>query len=175
MDALMQEWVRMGDAMLRIVKFGMLYGALATVFASVPALEAQQAKETPTAPVPVQILTAKKVFISNASGECGVSYCPVPSQPYNEFYAVVKSWGRYEIVSTPAAADLVFEIHFTPIPQVGLVILDPETRITLWTFVELVHPASRPATGRKNFDKAMTTLVDDVKKLVTPSAADAPN
>ena len=31
---------------------------------------------------------------------------------YNEFYAAMKSWGRYELVSSPADADMVFEIRF---------------------------------------------------------------
>ena len=33
--------------------------------------------------------------------------------PYNRFSAAMKSWGRYELVASPAEAGLVFEIRFT--------------------------------------------------------------
>ena len=35
-----------------------------------------------------------------------------PDRTYNEFYAVVKGSGSYELVSAPAGADLIFEISF---------------------------------------------------------------
>ena len=35
------------------------------------------------------------------------------NEPYNRFYAAMKSWGRYELVASPADADWVFEIRFT--------------------------------------------------------------
>ena len=40
----------------------------------------------PAAPVPVQISTAKKIFISNAQGE-STAMTAFPNQTYNEFYA----------------------------------------------------------------------------------------
>jgi hypothetical protein len=117
---------------------------------------------------------------SNASGE-GTAPSGVPDLTYNEFYAGIKSWGRYEIVSAPAEADVVFEIRFTS--QLGptavsggqggsgkyfqfrLVILDPKTRIVLWAFTESVPQAASHAASRKKFDDAMTAIVNDVKKL----------
>lgn len=166
--------------MLKTVKFGMLCIALATVFASVPALKAQQTNTTPAAPVPAQILTAKKVFISNAGNLMGEPY-----QPYDQFYAAMKSWGRYELVAAPADADLVFEIRFTALalednkefailPQLELAIMDVKTHFRLWTFTEDVENARLESNREKNFNQAMVKLVEEVKKLATPPAPDAP-
>ena len=110
---------------------------------------------------------------------------------YNEFYADIKDWGRYDIVSAPVDADLVFEIRFTS--EIGaanvvngtggsaqdflfrLAILDPKTRTVLWAFTESVPQAANRAASRKKFDDAMTSIVNGVKKLTSqPAAASGP-
>ena len=75
-----------------------------------------------------------------------------PDRSYNQFYAAIKSSGRYELVGSPAEADLIFEIEFrmptaephaeadrretlVPVafdPQVRLAIRDPKTNVVLW-------------------------------------------
>jgi hypothetical protein len=69
------------------------------------------------APIPEQILTAKKVFIANGGGDESrdeaVSYSGGPDRAYNEFYAAMKTWGRYELIAAPGDAELVFEIRLT--------------------------------------------------------------
>lgn len=65
----------------------------------------------------MQIASGKKVFVSNAGLDV-VSLTLFrkagdPDQPYNDFYAAMKNGGHYELVTTPADADLVFEIRFT--------------------------------------------------------------
>jgi hypothetical protein len=83
----------------------------AVALAAVPLAGANPASDpvpqVVAAPVPIQILTGKKLFVSN-----GISTATpdVPNLPYNEFYADMKAWGRYELVATPADADLVFEV-----------------------------------------------------------------
>lgn len=66
---------------------------------------AQQSVHVPPAPVPSLILTAKRVFIANGGGDESLfdwpQYSGGPDRLYNEFYAAMKSWGRYELVSTP--------------------------------------------------------------------------
>jgi len=176
---------------------------LAAALVVVPALEAQQEEEpqaaeqhpkeaippVPPAPIPAQIITAKKVFISNAPGYAFGDYYPV-DHTYNQFYALVKDWRRYELVSSPAEADLVIEISLTAIitavrgsaasgcsskgeMQFRVTILDPKTRISLWWFSEPVQGAFRRATLLKNVDMAMTNVVGDLKKLTTPAVASA--
>ena len=171
--------------MLRIVKFEMFCAAFAVVLLSVPTLKGQQSAETPTAPVPAQIFTGKKVFVANA-GTYSLAAADFkkdgePDRPYNRLYAAMKSWGRYELVTAPTDADLVFEIRFSDMrggtSELNLAILDAKTHFRLWTFTELVQPTSFKGSRDKQFGLGMANLMDDVKKLTTQPAAtgDAPN
>jgi hypothetical protein len=151
-------------------------------------LDAQQAKGLAPAPVPPQIAAAQKVFISNAGGESFETVIDQtvfdggPDRPYNEFYAAIKSWGRYEIVSSPADADLVLEISWVltdtglrlpVLGQLRLVVVDPKTHITLWSLTEYVRGAILLGNRDKNFDQAMNTIVGRLKVLASPPAASA--
>lgn len=151
-------------------------------------LSGQQSKGAPPAPVPPQIVAAQKVFISNAGGESFESVIDEtvfnggPDRPYNQFYSAMKNWGRYQLVSAPADADLVFEVSWVltdtglKLPVLGqlrLVVIDPKTRITLWNFTEYVRGAMLLGNRDKNFDRAMTTIVNRVKILANPTAASA--
>jgi hypothetical protein len=142
--------------------------------ASIPMLIAEEPPAPPPAPVPSQLLAAKKLFISNGGEDTWLDYDAKhdPNLTYNEFYADMKSWGKYELVSTPTDADMVFEIHLllqerSPSPQLKLLILDPKSHITLWTLNQFATAANRDATARKNFDKAMNALVATIQGLVT--------
>ena len=83
---------------------------------------AEQAKPAPAAPIPAQILAAKKVFLANAGGDQTLpddgQFSGGVERSYNQFYAAIKTWGRYEIVGAPGDADLLLEIRFT-VPPVG--------------------------------------------------------
>ena len=151
-----------------------------------PTLAAQSPNAPPPAPVPPQIMAAQKVFISNAGGESFESvirqtvFHGGPDRPYNQFYAAVKTWGRYEVVPAPADADLVLEISWAlqdtglklpVLGQIRVVIVDPKTHIALWSFTEYVRGALLLGNRDKNFDQAMDTVVERMKKLVTPAAA----
>ncbi len=151
-------------------------------------LNAQAGKDSVSAPVPVQIGTARKIFISNGGGQ---SFETVIDQkvfnggsdrPYNQFYADMKAWGRYEFVTSPADADLVLEISWSladtglRLPVLGelrLVIVDPKTHIKLWTLSEHVRGALLLGNRDKNFDDAMNTVVSRMKNLsnLVPSPA----
>ena len=144
----------------------------------------QTSLETPAAPVPTQIPRAKTAFIFNAGEETyfqlpkDARYTGGPNRTYNQFYAAMKSWGRYELVSAPAEADIVFEIGFTDrnqgpmlVSQMKLVVLDPKTHVGLWTFTKYVEPAGMAKNREKNYNLAMDALVDELKTL---SQAPAP-
>jgi|SRR5664279_65852 len=159
-----------------ISRIGIFFTIFAIVLLTVPSAGAQAASDPAPAPIPIQILTGKKAFISNGES---TAVTGVPNLTYNEFYALMKGWGKYELVPTPADADLVLEIRFiadggSPAqPQFRFAILDSKTHVVLWAFTERVEGANREATARKNYDQAMANLVDDVKKLTTPPAAPA--
>ncbi len=143
----------------------------------------QTSTEVPAAPVPTQIASAKRAFIFNAGEETyfqlpkDAMYTGGPNRTYNQFYAAMKSWGRYELSSTPADADIVFEIGFsyrnqgpTFVSQIKLVVLDPKTHIGLWTFTDYVEPAGMAKNREKNYNIAMDALMEDLKNLVSPAA-----
>jgi hypothetical protein len=166
---------------MRSVKIGMWCVALVLASAAVPAVRAQDQKAALPAPVPAQIISGRKVFLSNAPGEIDSGYSGGPYRAYDQFYAAMKSWGRYELVAAPADADLVFEIRFSSeigavsvsngvggsgkSRQLRVVILDPKTHVPLWWFNEQVGSAFRQASRDKNFDEAMAALVNEVRNV----------
>lgn len=137
-------------------------------------LVAQTASNVSNAPVPSQILTAKKVFISNTGAGFDSSvWNGGPDRIYNEFYAAMKNWGRYELVSAPSDADLVLDVNVISNPvewQFKLEILDPKTRIVLWTQYEPIQLTGLQKARDKKFDDAMNHLVGDLKALVAQPA-----
>jgi hypothetical protein len=161
---------------------------IATLLAESAVLGAPQPKSppVPTAPLPAQILSARKVFISNAGEEnlnlpIGQVLSRGSDRVYNQFYAAVQKLGRYELVSAPADADLVFEIGFTingsrELPETGhlrLSIRDPKSNILLWTFVEYAQAAILKGNRDKNLDQALSVIVGELRNLVTPPNAAA--
>jgi hypothetical protein len=143
----------------RVAAFALLL-LLATALSH--ATLAQQ--DPPPAPFPPAIRAAKTVFISKASGEY-FQHAITDDLAYNKFYAAMKNWNRYQLVSSPADADLVIEIRFdSPSSACGsglrTNILDPKTRTILWAFDEPIYGATR-----QRFDKSMAALIEDVKAL----------
>jgi hypothetical protein len=131
----------------------------------------------PAAPLPAQILSAKKVFISNASAEfTSDSWSGGMDRTYNEFYAATKNWGRYELVQTPGDADIVFEISLTvgqPYSSFKLRLLDPKTNVVLWTIIEYFPQTATKNTRDKKFDGGIDAVVGDLKALVSGPAVAA--
>ena len=147
-------------------------------------LHAQHNAPVQPGPVPAQISSAKKVFISNAGGQCNLFGNPTfsgrPDRTYDELYAEMKSWGRYELTSAPADADLVFEINLTCelLPdakglaaQFRLLVIDPKTHILLWGFTQQLPVALLLSNRDKNFDEAMASLMERLKRLPGQTAA----
>src|SRR5260370_14484089 len=104
--------MKIGGAMPKIVKRGFVCAALAIAWVAAPSLRAQDKKELLPAPLPAQIFTARKIFVSNAGDETLGEFSGGPDRAYNQLYTALKGWGRYELVAVPADAALVFEISF---------------------------------------------------------------
>ena len=140
------------------------------------------AQDAPEAPIPIQITTAKKVFIANGGADNTFQFASLdkpaggPVRAYNEFYAAVKTWGHYEIASVPSDADLVFQLSVRALPteiaapQFTVTIIDPKTRITLWVFTEYAQPAGLQKNREKNYEVAMAALIKDLKALASAPA-----
>jgi hypothetical protein len=164
--------------MLTLAQRAALFLIFSMAILTIPMLRAEQPPAAPPAPLPAQIIAAKKVFISNGGEDQWLDFDPKhdPTLTYNEFYADMKSWGKYELVSSPADADVVFEIRLASRDatrdatlQLRLLILDPKTHVALWPLNQVAKSANRDATARKNFDEAMNALVESLKKLVACS------
>jgi hypothetical protein len=162
----------------------LLFALCFALFSSFAIATPARDQESPSAPVPTQLVSAGKIFISNAGGDIDPNtkqlgeFVGLPIRPYNDFYAAMKSWGRYQLVSAPANADLIFEISFS-VSFIGgggadckfhLVILDPKTHVTLWAFTEYVESAILAGNREKNFEQGMASIVADAKSLSTFSA-----
>jgi len=178
--------------MLNVTRMRFFQFVCAALLFAVPA-SGQETPSVAAAPVPPALLTAKKIFISNAGADSGLFPHPFsgnPDRAYNQFYAAVQNWGRYECVTDPSEADLVLELQLTapygptnankqkgasdPLPMFRLVILDRKTHYVLWALTESIEQAFLQKTHDHNFDEALTGLTLDLKRLVTASTAATP-
>jgi hypothetical protein len=169
---------------MKIFRFRLIACLGVVALASEIALVAQQSDPVAIAPVPALLLNAKKVFVSNAGADSGLFPHPFsgdPDRAYNEFYANVEGWGRYQLVATPAEADLIFELQLTapngpanadkqkgasdPLPMLRLVIYDRPTHYVLWALTESIEPAALQKTHDHNFDEAVANIVLDAGRL----------
>jgi hypothetical protein len=172
---------------LSVLKLQVFYLSV-TILAFSSVSSAQQAKGAAPAPVPPQIAAAQTVFIANAGGASldtvidQTVFDGGPDRPYNDFYAAMKSWGHYQIVSSPASADMVLEISWVlsdtglKLPVLGqlrLLIIDPKTHVTLWNITEYVRGALLLGNRDKNFVSAMNTVVSRMKLLASPTSTAA--
>jgi hypothetical protein len=143
-------------------------------------------------PVPRQISAAKTIFIANAGDKTNLFpdvYSGGPDRPYVQFYSDMQTWGRYQLVSSPDQADLVFQISLVNHiasellsgnnagywngaewhdPQLRLNILDPKTHISLWELTSHIQSTAGLKRSRdRQFDLAMGNLVSELEQLST--------
>jgi hypothetical protein len=156
------------------------------------AFAAEKKQATPAAPIPAQIAQAKKIFVANAGWDDYQLFSGSPTRAYDQFYAALKTAGRYELVGNAADADLIFQIQFGvyvapgarsgsgpslgPVPydaQFRLEIRDPKTNVLLWAFVERPDQAMLQGNRDKNFDDAMMRIEGDVQMLGSAGAPPA--
>ena len=138
----------------------------------------QQPLDVPAAPLPAQLVNAKKVFIANGAGDNDPSFAKYtngPNGPYNQFYANVKALGRYELAASPSEADVILELRVDYLRyyngggyfKLRLEIRDPRTNVLLWTFAEPVTEAIGEKAERKYVAEALGKLTDDLKNVAT--------
>ena len=167
------------------MKIARVATAAVAAFLFVGALFGQQSRDpVEIAPVPSPILTAKKVFVANG-GEVrnfsgNMDLHGDPNQAYDKFYAAMKTWGKYALVSAPSDSDLVLQIS-VDLFTVGdlsyhvltLEIVDSPTRIRIWKLSERVKFAGgRNASENENkyLDESIKKVLNDLKALSQPPA-----
>jgi len=136
------------------------------------------------APVPSPIVSAKRVFVANLTGNVVSNLSGGPDRNYNQFYATLTTWGRFKLTSTPADADLVLEIRQVILRRIPadrpqdiaglrITIVDPKTNIPLWQLDQPIEPALWEKNQEKNYNLAMTVLVNRLKALTEVPAPQA--
>jgi hypothetical protein len=141
------------------------------------AVEAKRREDVPLAPLPSPVLQAKKVFLTNGGGS---------NLAYDAFYSSMQKWGRYEIVGSPDAADVVIELAYrvedhgarvwsttntytgqTDVhsremidPQLVLTIYDGKTRESLWSTTDHRRLARREKNREKETINSAERLVE---------------
>jgi hypothetical protein len=127
---------------------------------------------TETAPIPPQILAAKKIFIANDPGpNSEMAVKGNPDRAYTDFYFAMKAWGYYEVVGSPSDADLIFEIRLMSgrdVPtQFRLTMRDPKTNVLVWRLYQPIKLGLLPGNQEKNFDLvAAPQLITKIATLI---------
>jgi hypothetical protein len=157
-------------------------------FLWVSGAQAQVAAARPDAPIPQAILSAKKIFVSNAGADAGLFPHPFSGDAdrgYNQFYANLKTTGQWELLDDPAQADLVLELRLTapygpqnadkqkgasdPLPMFRLVVYDAKSHYVLWALTEVIDRANLQKSHDRNFDDSLRAIVGDFETLAGKS------
>lgn len=147
-----------------------MFGTISNVaFAQTPAA---------TAPLPAALTTAHKLFLGNAGDQENADCL----RAYSDLYADLAKLPRFTLVPAPAQADLVLEMHYelTPGQTAGhddprrfrVLIIDPGTRVVLWSLVERTNYATLQRNRDKNLDEMVDHLAADFDAL---TSAQPPN
>lgn len=155
------------------------------MFLAIPivAFAGKNRKDVPAAPLPLAVVNAKKVFLTNGGGS---------NLAYDTFYSEMKQWGKYEIAGSPEDADLIIElayrvehdgtrvwsstntyngttdVHSAQIidPQLTLTIFDAKTKNSLWSEVDHRRLARMEKNREKETINSADRLVQDLKARV---------
>ena len=146
----------------------------------IPALQAKTRKDVPPAPLPEAIVTAHNVFLSNGGGS---------DLAYDAFYSEMKKWGKYQIVGSPDAAELIVElsyqvedmgtrvwssvntynnttqVHSSQLidPKLILTIYDARTKNSLWSTVDHRRLARMEKNREKEMINSAERLVEELR------------
>ncbi len=146
----------------------------------IPALQGETRKDIPAAPLPVAIVSAHKVFLSNGGGS---------DLAYDAFYSAMKKWGKYQIVGSPDDAELIVELSYhvddlgmqvwssvntynnkTEVnsrqlidPKLILTIFDARSKNSLWSTVDHRRLARREKNREKEMINSADRLVEELK------------
>ena len=149
------------------MKHPILQLVLVTALGTLPNHVLAQTAAPASAPLPTALTTAHKLFLGNAGDQENADCL----RAYTDLYADLAKLPRFTLVPTPAQADLVLEMHYelTPGQTAGhddprrfrVLILDPATRVVLWSLTERTNYAVRQSNRDKNLDEMVDHLAAD--------------
>ena len=134
-------------------------------------------------PVPVQLTTAKTIFLAKGSTAGAGGFEPVMAEmAYTSVYKALNMAGRYELQPRPAGAELSMVIsvqNYVSSASGGssfgtnflrLEIYDTATHALLWTLDEPVN-----YFNKKDVGGGVTALMDDLKTLAAGTIPGSPD
>ena len=162
--------------MRALLCFALLTSAVAVGAAAQTAAPAVPASAAPSAPLPSALTSARRLFLGNAGDQDNADCL----RAYNDLYAALNAFGRYQLVGDPSAADLVLELHYefslgagvngasanTP-RQFRTLLIEPKTHVVLWTLVERTNYAALERNRNKNLDEVVGVLATDLDQLLS--------
>ena len=136
-----------------------------------------QTPAPPSAPLPAILSHTTKLFIANAGDQDNADCL----RAYNAFYAGIDGLHRFTLVSDPASADLIVELHYeidlgssivsdggrNGARQFRVTLIESHTHTLVWSLTERTNYAGLQRNRDKNLDSAITALVSDFGTLVS--------
>lgn len=172
---------------------------LCFVLLVVMAATAKDKNEIQKAPLPSQLLTAKKVFVSKGVGATAFTVEGGFDLAFDAFYSDIRSWGRYVVTDKPEDADLIMEVSYTAASggthvysstntytnqttvyssqllnlQLTLVVYDSHSKTELWSTSVAPGTARRKKNQEKEMITAGESLVTNLRNRmnISPQAA----
>lgn len=146
-------------------------------------------KEPAKAPLPAAISMAKSAFVANGGGS-GTSLA------FDEFYADMKAWHRFDLAQSPSGADIIIELKYEIVdkgertgsaynsytkqtsvysydvtdPQLVVNIYDAKTNALLWSTTDHRRLARFAKNRDKETIKSADRLVNDLKDRIGAEA-----
>jgi hypothetical protein len=118
---------------------------------AVIATAASRSQATPSG-IPTGVLNAKSIFVSNGGSDAGLFPEPFSGDTNPAYFGLVKG------------------LQGAALPFFRLTIYDRKTHYVLWTITEPIEFAILQKTHDKNFDEALSHVVDDLQALSKPGA-----
>jgi hypothetical protein len=141
-----------------------------------------------------RVTAAKTIFLSNAGGNDPFTL-EIPGGPdvaYNELYAALQQWGYFQLVDSPAHADLIFQIRGTELapelvqtpdnqhiiarqhaPKLVLTILSPSDPTPIDTITTLAGRGTNIPKGTIAFAQSIEWLTYQISTRVSAPRADS--
>ena len=133
-----------------------------------------------------KITSAKTIFLQNGGTDSGYASDMIggANGPYNSLTASLQAWGRFQLVTSPTQADLIFNIRGAQdYPDSGqtdkngneiyyrrdlfyLTVTDPATNSQLWSVTMPAGWAGTLKGGQTAYARSVVNLTSQIKLLV---------